>query len=122
MKREAIPKKDKPSQRGSAGGSFSIRGKKGGFQETELFGHRGIGFSEPCVRWPAVSAFGGGRSKIFSGKRTFERVGDSLSKGPSLDAFRSPFSGRSLRLVLVDRVLPKVISEIKNGWLRIEQM
>jgi hypothetical protein len=27
-----------------------------------------------------------------------------------------------LRLVLVDRVLPKVISEIKNGWLRIELM
>jgi len=55
-----------------------------------------------------MSAFGGEPIiKIFSGKRV------------SLFRIRFP---DVLRLVLVDRVLTKVISEIKNGWLRIQQM
>jgi len=68
----------------------------------------GIGFNEPGFVGRPLSAFGG--EPII---KSFPENGYHFSGS----AFRT-----FLRLVLVDRVLPKVISEIKNGWLRIEQM
>jgi hypothetical protein len=93
-----------------------------------------------------ISAFGGGRSKNFSRtelhegsdqggpfevpeeRRVRTRKGRDeaaltkfSSEGLRTQLFRSPFSG-FFEAGACDRVLPKVISEIKNGWLRIEQM
>ena len=85
--------------------------------------------NEPPARsgWPAYPPLAGADQKIFSRTELHEGSDQGgpcrsrSSEGLRTQLFRSPFSG-FFEAGACDRVLPKVISEIKNGWLRIEQM